>query len=160
MDVETYPIGWHIEGDLPNQVAVSTGSTVVTIMHLYGIIFTTAVGFNYQCSKWVVVWLHSKVKSGGSADCTCNQTTPLITRKRCVRPWRYRLSGSDACVRTVMNHLQLTLCRRDDIFNGGNVWLEHQHSGQLYQREVTGRSQGWREFMHATWARQNSINNN
>ena len=24
----TYPTGWHIEGDLPNQVAVSTDSTV------------------------------------------------------------------------------------------------------------------------------------
>ena len=28
MDFGTYPTGWHIEGDLPNQVAVSTGSTV------------------------------------------------------------------------------------------------------------------------------------
>ena len=27
--VWTYPTGWHIEGDLPNQVAVSTGSTVM-----------------------------------------------------------------------------------------------------------------------------------
>ena len=31
MDFGTYPTGWHIEeGDLPNQVAVSTGSTVPT----------------------------------------------------------------------------------------------------------------------------------
>ena len=26
MEFETYPTGWHIEGNLPNQVAVSTGS--------------------------------------------------------------------------------------------------------------------------------------
>ena len=30
MDFGIYPTGWHIEGDLPNQVAVSTGSTVAT----------------------------------------------------------------------------------------------------------------------------------
>ena len=29
MDFGTYPTGWHIEGDLPNQAAVSTGSTVI-----------------------------------------------------------------------------------------------------------------------------------
>ena len=28
MEFGTYPTGWYIEGDLPNQVAVSTGSTV------------------------------------------------------------------------------------------------------------------------------------
>ena len=28
-DFGTYPTGWHIEGDLPSQVAVSTGSTVI-----------------------------------------------------------------------------------------------------------------------------------
>ena len=28
MDFGTYPTGWHIEGDLSNQVAVSTCSTV------------------------------------------------------------------------------------------------------------------------------------
>ena len=27
MEFGTYPTGWRIEGDLPNQVAVSTGST-------------------------------------------------------------------------------------------------------------------------------------
>ena len=27
MEFGTYPTGWHIEGDLPNQVAVSTGIT-------------------------------------------------------------------------------------------------------------------------------------
>ena len=31
MDFGTYPTGWHVEGDLPNQVAVSTGSTVVPL---------------------------------------------------------------------------------------------------------------------------------
>ena len=29
MDFGTFPTGWHNRGDLPNQVAVSTGSTVV-----------------------------------------------------------------------------------------------------------------------------------
>ena len=31
MEFGTYSTGWHIEGDLPNQVAVSTGSTVLAI---------------------------------------------------------------------------------------------------------------------------------
>ena len=29
VDFGTYPTGWHIEGDMPNQVAVSTDFTVV-----------------------------------------------------------------------------------------------------------------------------------
>ena len=29
MDFGTYPTGWYIEGDLQNQVAVSTGSTAL-----------------------------------------------------------------------------------------------------------------------------------
>ena len=29
MDFGTYPTGWHIEGDLPNQVVVSTGYTAL-----------------------------------------------------------------------------------------------------------------------------------
>ena len=32
MDFGTYPTGWYIEGDLPNQVAVSTGYTVQPIL--------------------------------------------------------------------------------------------------------------------------------
>ena len=31
MEFGTYPTGWYVEGDLPNQVAVSTGYTVMTI---------------------------------------------------------------------------------------------------------------------------------
>ena len=34
MDFGTCPTGWHIEGDLPNQVAVSTGSTVAIIIRI------------------------------------------------------------------------------------------------------------------------------
>ena len=37
--------GWHIEGDLPNQVAVNTGSTVMTCSHhaTIVIIFTSVI---------------------------------------------------------------------------------------------------------------------
>ena len=35
MEFGTYPTGWHIKGDLPNQVAVSTGSTVVQLIAHY-----------------------------------------------------------------------------------------------------------------------------
>ena len=31
MEFGTYPTGWYIEGDLSNQVAVSTGSTVTSV---------------------------------------------------------------------------------------------------------------------------------
>ena len=50
MEFGTYPTGVYIEGDLPNQVAVSTGSTVAGLLvilwtrslHLMLSIFTTA----------------------------------------------------------------------------------------------------------------------
>ena len=31
MEFGIYPIGWYIEGDLPNQVAVSTGNIAITL---------------------------------------------------------------------------------------------------------------------------------
>ena len=34
MDFGTCPTDWYIEGDLPNQVAVSTGSTVYTVLDI------------------------------------------------------------------------------------------------------------------------------
>ena len=34
MNFGTYPTGWHIEGDLLNQVAISKGTTVLLILYL------------------------------------------------------------------------------------------------------------------------------
>ena len=57
MDFGTCPTGWHIEGDLPNQLAVSTGSTVIASpchrvkrlpVHTFGVVELkhTQAGFN------------------------------------------------------------------------------------------------------------------
>ena len=57
MDFGTYPTGWHIEGDLPNQVAVSTGSTVLgPMVNLVMVISKTYFKINYL--RVTYLWVH------------------------------------------------------------------------------------------------------
>ena len=63
MNFGTCPTGWHIEGDLPYQVAVSTGSTVCghSILFLQQSEFAKAETVEWTCDNRVA----GQVRSGG-----------------------------------------------------------------------------------------------
>ena len=80
MEFGTYPTGWLIEGDLPKQVAVSTGSTGIKEKSL----LSRYIQRLRECRAEVYTCFNVQVFSPTMADVNC---PPKATCYSCLATW-------------------------------------------------------------------------